>query len=176
MISILIAQSIGNPALDFPATTTGVSFIQALIPALINLGFVAGAVFFLFNAIIGAIKWTSSGGDKTHLEEAKSQVTHAVIGIFILLAVYAIVSLVETFFGVNLRQFDLGKLRIVSSGGIVVPPDGTGNPNCPGCVTGGCGITGNVYLGSGTQHYLCTDAGWVPTSSTVSSTTCGTCN
>lgn len=110
--SNLIAQNIGNPALNFPDTVTGVSFIQGLLPALINLGFVAGAVFFIFNAILGAIKWISSGGDKGHLETARTQVTNAIIGVAVLLSLYAITTLVGNFFGISLTSFDLGAMRL----------------------------------------------------------------
>jgi hypothetical protein len=108
----LIAQKIGNPILNFPDTTTGVSFVQGLIPALVNLCFIAGSVFFLFNAIMGGIKWTSAGGDKGHLEAARTQVTNAIIGIAVLFSLYAITTLVGNFFGVNLTSLDLGAARV----------------------------------------------------------------
>ncbi len=126
-----MAQNIGNPAINFPADTTGVSFIQGLIPALLNMGFVAGSVFFLFNAILGGIKWISAGGDKGHIETARSQVTNSVIGMFVLLSVYVIVGFIELFFGVNLTMFDLESLRITGDGGPIPPGAPPQNPGGP---------------------------------------------
>lgn len=111
LFSTLIAQNIGNPILNYP-NATGVSFFQGLLPALINLGFVAGSVFFIFNVIMGGIKWTSAGGDKGHLESARSQVTNAIIGLMILFSLYAVVSFMEYFFSVDLTLFDLQDLRV----------------------------------------------------------------
>lgn len=129
-LTSLIAQNIGNPALNFPATTTGVTFVQGLIPALINLGFIGGAIFFIFNAILGGIKWSSSGGDKGHLEAARTQVTNAIIGVIILFSVYGIISFVEYFFGIDLTLFDLETIRVNVGGGVVVDPPCVPNTPC----------------------------------------------
>jgi hypothetical protein len=63
-------------------------------------------------------------------------------------------------------------------------PGGTGNRLCPGCITGGCGITGHLYIGPGQSGlpnpcYLCTASGWQNQNTDCSSLggqTCGTCN
>lgn len=124
----LQTSNIGNPTLNF-TFDSGAAFVGALVPALVNIGFTVGAIFFVFNLIMGGVKWTSAGGDKGHLEVARTQVTHAIIGIFVLLSLYAIVSLVEYFFGVNLTLFDLELLRINAGSGGFIPP-------CPPCPPG----------------------------------------
>lgn len=126
----LQTSNIGNPTLNF-TFDSGAAFFGALVPALVNTGFTVGIIFFVFNLIMGGVKWTSVGGDKSHLEVARTQVTHAIIGIFVLLSLYAIVSLVEYFFGVDLTLFDLQSLRLnMGAGSVPLPPcgPGTGNP------------------------------------------------
>lgn len=88
---------IGN--LNYTASTT---FFQGFFGKLVGILFVVGSIIFLFMLIIGAIRWISSGGDKGAVEGAKGQITNALIGIVVLFGVFAIVSFVSTFFGVNL--------------------------------------------------------------------------
>ena len=76
--------------------------ITTFIPTLINLLFVIAAVIFFFMLVLGGIKWIMAGGDKGAVEGARVQITNALIGLAIVLATYAIISLVELFFGVNI--------------------------------------------------------------------------
>lgn len=102
-----------GPTLQGDLTTGGgVGFVQKLIPSLIGLAFVAGAVLFFFMLIIAALQWITSGGDKAAVEAAKGRLTQAIIGIVILFAVYAIVSLIQNFFGINIITIDIGPLMI----------------------------------------------------------------
>jgi len=62
--------------------------------------------------ITGAIQWISSGGDKQALESARNKISNALVGIVILFAVFAIINLIETFFGINIMTLDMGALVI----------------------------------------------------------------
>lgn len=109
----LLAQGIVNPLLNQNLqNTTGVDYLQKLITALVTLAFVVGVVLFLFMLIIGAIQWISSGGDKANLEAARGKITNALIGLVVLFLIIAIIKLLETFFGINILQLDLGPLQI----------------------------------------------------------------
>ena len=74
--------------------------------------FVIGTVIFVFTFITGAIQWITSGGDKTALEGARGRISNALIGLVILFASYAIIKLIEAFFGVNILELDIGALKI----------------------------------------------------------------
>lgn len=104
--------SIVNPALGDLGKETGLSFFQKLIPALVNILLVGGAVIFFFVLVTGAIQWISSGGDKQAIESARSKISNALIGIVILFAVFAIARLIEYFFGVSILTLDIGNLII----------------------------------------------------------------
>jgi len=88
------------------------AFFQLFLPKLLTLGLIIGTVIFLFIIIIGAIQWISSGGDKNALEEAKHKITNAVVGIIILFAVFAILKVIENFFGISILALDIGSLVI----------------------------------------------------------------
>ncbi|GMR03308.1 MAG: hypothetical protein BMS9Abin21_141 [Thermodesulfovibrionia bacterium] len=130
----VVAQRINNPLVPYSSTTNGVKFLQDFLPALITIAFVIGVIIFFFMLILGAISWITSGGDKAAVEAARSRVTNAIVGIVILLAIYAIVSLVELFFDINITTIDIGSLIIGGSGGTPPPScvicGGPGGPVC----------------------------------------------
>lgn len=104
--------SITNPVIGSLKDLTGVAFLQSFIPNLITLLLVAGALIFLFMLIWGAIQWISSSGDKQALEGARGRITNAIIGIVILFAAFAIINLVELFFGIKILTLDISPLVI----------------------------------------------------------------
>lgn len=101
-----------NPALGRLNYETGSSFFQKLIPRLITLALIIGALIFFFNLIVGAIQWISSGGDKQSIESARSKISNALIGIVILFAVFAVAKLIEYFLGIPILTLDIGSLLI----------------------------------------------------------------
>ncbi|MBI3385909.1 hypothetical protein HY031_02365, partial [Candidatus Gottesmanbacteria bacterium] len=48
------------------------------------------------------IKWITSGGDKAGMEEARNKITHAIVGLIIVGAAWAIMTLVQNFLGVTI--------------------------------------------------------------------------
>ncbi len=90
----------------------GEVFIGKLLPNLVGLGFVIGVILFFFYLLFGAIQWIVSGGDKAAIEGARGKVVNAVVGLVILFSIFAIIKLIETFFGVSILALDIGILKI----------------------------------------------------------------
>lgn len=88
------------------------AFFQLFLPNLLTMGIIIGVLIFFFILIIGAIQWISSGGDKNALEEAKHKITNAVVGIIILFSIFAILKVIENFFGISILTLDIGGLAI----------------------------------------------------------------
>ena len=88
------------PNTDFSplASTT----IPQIVSAVIRLAVVIAAIVFFLILVIGGIRWIASGGDKAQTEAARSQITSALVGLVIVFAAWAIVSLINTFFHVNI--------------------------------------------------------------------------
>jgi len=124
--SLLIAQNVINPVLGNLGLLTGPQFFGRLIPALISMGIVIGVIVFVFYLIYGAIQWISSGGDKMQMEQARSKLTNALVGITLLLGFFAILNLVECFFGIGLRQVTVGPFNISLTSSINCPRGGGG--------------------------------------------------
>ncbi|KKQ97989.1 MAG: hypothetical protein UT24_C0005G0007 [Candidatus Woesebacteria bacterium GW2011_GWB1_39_12] len=183
----LLAQNIRNPAIDL-GFTSGAEFLGRLIPALIGLGFVIGAIVFVFILIVGAIQWITSGGDKMRLEQARSRITSALVGVIILLAFFAILNLVECFFGIGLRRVRIGAFDIGFASTLICPQGGGGdgggdggsapsggNTACPcgGSCSGYYAVTDSVgrrtFAGG---CYRCTSGGWVSVGGECGTLTC----
>lgn len=80
------------PSLDLPT----------IIQRAIGIVLVVAAVIFFFVLVIGGIKWILSGGDKAQTESARNQITAALVGLVIVFAAWAIIKLIESFFGVGI--------------------------------------------------------------------------
>jgi hypothetical protein len=105
-VNQLIAQinPIGNPALapNFQSMTNGFTYINTLLPTIITIGFIIGAVVFIFIFISGTFGWITAGGDKAKLEAARNRITHAIVGLVIMLLVWFIIQLVNYILGINI--------------------------------------------------------------------------
>ncbi len=108
---------IGNPALGpslqgFAQSEGGLAFFTKLLPNAITLCFIVGALIFFFMLVIGSIQWIASGGDKGALESARGKISSALIGIVLLFATFAIIILIENFFGIKILTLDITPLKI----------------------------------------------------------------
>ena len=81
--------------------------IGNIISAIIILVLIVAALIFFFMLVLGGIRYITSGGDKAQTEAARGQITAALIGLAIVFAAWAIVNLVELFFGINILQLNI---------------------------------------------------------------------
>jgi hypothetical protein len=98
-------QKLGQNNQNFGSLTT--LTLPAIISGLIRGALVVAAIVFFFILVIGGIRWIMSGGDKAATEGARSQITAALVGLVIVFAAWAIVQLIQVFFGINIFQLTL---------------------------------------------------------------------
>jgi len=67
---------------------------------------IAALVAFVF-LIIGGIRWVTSGGDKEKTARAQQTLTAALVGLVIVFASWAIIKLIETFFGIEILEMQI---------------------------------------------------------------------
>lgn len=91
-----------------------VELLELLITRTIRVLFVAAVIFFIFYFIIGGIRWIMSSGDAKAVESARNQILHALIGLVILFALFALLKVIEVLFGVSILQIDIDALKITS--------------------------------------------------------------
>ncbi|MEK7168616.1 MAG: hypothetical protein AAB778_01260 [Patescibacteria group bacterium] len=93
-------------------TQGGSGFFNLVLPKLVGLVLVFGSVAFFFIFVWGAISWILSGGDKAHVESARARITNSLIGFILMISVFAVAKLIETFFGIDILSIDIGPLII----------------------------------------------------------------
>ncbi len=81
--------------------------IGGIVSGLIRFVLVVAALVFFFILVIGGIRWIASGGDKAQTEAARNQITAALVGLVIVFAAWAIVQLINTFFGINIFELSI---------------------------------------------------------------------
>lgn len=84
-----------------PAYTEGPNIVGNLIGQIAALVLILGSCLAFAYLLTGAVAWITSNGDKGQLESARNKITHAIIGLIILAATYAIFTLVGNFLGIN---------------------------------------------------------------------------
>lgn len=84
---------------------------------ILKIVFSLAAFMVLVFLIIGAFQWIMSGGDKDAVGKARNRITHALIGLAILVLAFVIAQIIGTVIGINILTIDLPNL----STPVVVP-------------------------------------------------------
>jgi len=116
LVSTVLAQS---PAGSSAPTTIDISSpgagfdtlagygIGQIASWLITMALVVAGIVFFFMLVVGGIRWILSGGDKANTEGARNQITAALIGLIIVFSAWAIATLLNTAFGVNILNLEI---------------------------------------------------------------------
>lgn len=88
-------------------TPLGEINIYGLINTSVQLLLIFSSVLFVFNILIGGIKFILSQGEKDKRNQASRQILNAFIGITIIFGTWAIMGFLSQFFGINLLNFQI---------------------------------------------------------------------
>lgn len=80
----------------------GVADLGTLFAGVADLAIIIAAILVFFYLLWGGIGWLTSGGDKAKTEEAQKRITAAVVGLAIVASAWAIIKIIDTFFGVGI--------------------------------------------------------------------------
>lgn len=78
-----------------------------LVSGAISLIMLVVALVFFFILLLGGLKWVTSEGDEKKVGAARAQITNALVGLAIVFAAWAIMSLIGKLFGVNIFEFNI---------------------------------------------------------------------
>lgn len=70
-----------------------------LLSATVGTILIIAALLAFIYLLLGGIQWITSGGDKAGMEAARNKITHAIVGLIIVGAAWAIMILVQEFLG-----------------------------------------------------------------------------
>jgi large-conductance mechanosensitive channel len=86
--------------------------LGAIITTFIKLMVIGAAVLFFVWLVLGGIKWITSGGDKGKTEEARQQITAALVGLVVVFSAWAIAQLINLLFGIDLFALEIKAIPI----------------------------------------------------------------
>jgi cytochrome bd-type quinol oxidase subunit 2 len=86
-----------NPVTGAETQTQFGSMLSTIVTTLTVVGGLAFVIFFT----LGGLKWLTSGGDKTKVQEAQSQMTQGVIGLVAIVAGLFVVGIVGGVLGID---------------------------------------------------------------------------
>jgi hypothetical protein len=92
-----------NKGSNFTIENIG-SLVSNVVNALLIIAALAAFIFL----VLGGIQWITSAGDKAGMEAARNKITHAVVGLIIVAAAYAIMLLLGSFLGLDISQLNIG--------------------------------------------------------------------
>lgn len=76
--------------------------IGDLIGAAVGSAFLIAFLLVFTMLVWGGIQWITSGGDKDNTQKARDRITHALVGLAVVAGAWALMKLVEFFFGINI--------------------------------------------------------------------------
>lgn len=84
--------------------------VPNIIQTAIRLVLVVASLIAFFFLVLGGIKWVTSGGDKEQTQKAQGQITAALVGLVIVFSAWAILRLVEAFFGISILKLTVPEI------------------------------------------------------------------
>lgn len=82
-------------------TQFSITSIGQFIGAILSLLFIIAGILVFVYLVWGGLQWLTSGGDKGATQAARDRITAALVGLAIIAIAYAIVQLIQYFFGVQ---------------------------------------------------------------------------
>lgn len=76
--------------------------IGDLISAAIGAAFLIAFLLVFVMLVWGGIQWITSGGDKENTQKARDRITHALVGLAIIAGAWALMKVIEFFFGIDI--------------------------------------------------------------------------
>ena len=86
------------PTEEDPGTTVFTKFLSTFVGIMTVIAF----IWFLYNIFMGAIAWIGSEGDKAKLQSAQKRITHAIVGLIIVISALFIIRIIGAIFDIDL--------------------------------------------------------------------------
>jgi hypothetical protein len=102
LVPKVLAQSDPTINITRPTSQIKITDVGQLISAMVGTLLIISALLAFIYLILGGIQWITSGGDKAGMEAARNKITHAIVGLIIVGAAWAIMVLVQNFLGVSI--------------------------------------------------------------------------
>jgi len=130
MFQKIFAQGIENPILP-PSIgsgdmTQGGTAVGAIISGVVGGMFIIAFLIAFIYLLTGGFHWITSGGDKANLEHARNKIIHALVGLVVVAAGWAIAVLAADFFCLDLQRLPISTIGVQSPAKCNRPSGNTG--------------------------------------------------
>lgn len=108
MLSDLVNPALNSKVGDIAIYSgKAIPIVQLLLRVLIDLFIGVGGLYFFFQLFIGGYNFITAGGDKDTFQKAQLRIRNSLIGIIVILSTFAAVYVIETVFGINIRNINI---------------------------------------------------------------------
>lgn len=110
MFSFFTSQPLGRigqgegfgPFAAFGSFAKATELLEKILSKTVGFLTIVGGLYFIFQFIIGSYGWMTAGGNKESLKQAQDRISHAVVGLLILVAAYALISVIGSILGLEI--------------------------------------------------------------------------
>lgn len=99
-----------KPGGNFANLASGNMTLPKIVSLVLQILLVFASLVFFVMLLVGGIRWILSGGDKTNTQNARSQITAALIGLVIVFSAWIIAGLIGTIFHIDIFNLELPTL------------------------------------------------------------------
>lgn len=102
------AFDITNPVVNTKVGTgSGIDILQLFLTNFISIALGAAGIVAFFFLLAGGLEYITAGGDKERTQNSVKKISNALIGLAIVLSIFAIIYVVETIFGISITKFTI---------------------------------------------------------------------
>lgn len=88
----------------FETIEDAAGMFNKIISNIIGVMTIGAGIWFIFQFIIGAYSWMAAGSDQQAIQNAQQKITNAVMGLVVVVAAYALISLLGAILGFEILQ------------------------------------------------------------------------
>lgn len=78
------------------------SQFERIISSTVGVLTISAGIWFIFQIFMGAFQWLAGGGEKQALQNAQKRITNAIVGLFVVVFSYGLISLISGIFGIEI--------------------------------------------------------------------------
>lgn len=86
---------------------SGIATTQLFLSNFISLAFGIAGTVTIFMLLWGGFEYVTAGGDKEAAQRAAKRMTNAFIGLALILSLFAIITIIQTLFGIPILNFNI---------------------------------------------------------------------
>ena len=96
----MICNKLIDPNCSGTQTANPKAYFNGVVQAVLSIFMLVGIIYFIWHFVMAGFHLIASHGDPKKYEEARNEITYALMGILVVLSIFAILKLVGHVFGI----------------------------------------------------------------------------